>query len=220
MILFLCRYIGIDINPAAQQFGAPWAEIVIGDAGDPAFWSHFTANYERPDIFLDDGGHTMVQQIASFNGALSWVAPGGIFATEDLHTSYWEAYGGRAPAGPSSPADSPSWTFMDHIKSWLDWIHVFRWARNFQDPEYSGENPDAVFSFFEQVESIHIHESIVFLRKYGKDAGAKLVDIHGGSYTVPYQDDMRSWEPYDWCSLGHPFDFCSADSTETCSNAH
>jgi hypothetical protein len=49
------------------------------------------------DVILDDGGHTMVQQITSFCILFPHIKNGGIYIIEDLHTSYWSSYGGGGP---------------------------------------------------------------------------------------------------------------------------
>jgi NDP-sugar pyrophosphorylase family protein len=46
------------------------------------------------DVIVDDGGHTMRQQITSFTYLLPKVRSGGIYVIEDLLTSYIESYGG------------------------------------------------------------------------------------------------------------------------------
>ena len=60
------RYIGIDINPECKRFRSEWAEIVIGDAEDPAFWKKFVKKYGSADILLDDGGHQQSQMLGTF----------------------------------------------------------------------------------------------------------------------------------------------------------
>lgn len=49
-----------------------------------------TVNTEQGyfDIIVDDGGHTMKQQITSFIHLLPKVRSGGVYVIEDLHTSY------------------------------------------------------------------------------------------------------------------------------------
>lgn len=42
------------------------------------------------DLIIDDGGHTMKQQITSFEVLFPHVKSAGIHIIEDLHTSYWE----------------------------------------------------------------------------------------------------------------------------------
>ena len=41
------------------------------------------------DLIIDDGGHTMKQQITSFVTLFPYLKSGGIYIIEDLHTSYW-----------------------------------------------------------------------------------------------------------------------------------
>ncbi|PMD60376.1 uncharacterized protein K444DRAFT_629346 [Hyaloscypha bicolor E] len=45
------------------------------------------------DIIIDDGGHTMEQQITSLDKLFPVVKPGGMYFCEDLQTSYFESYG-------------------------------------------------------------------------------------------------------------------------------
>ncbi|CAM9572213.1 unnamed protein product [Chrysoparadoxa australica] len=123
------KYVGIDINPTTQRFATPWAEIVIGDTGSSQFWEDFkvTSTHERPDIFLDDGGHTMGQQKMAFNELLDWVKPGGIVSLEDLHTSYWPSrYGGHGNPALQHPPDDPHETFVEFTKRTIDWLHYYR----------------------------------------------------------------------------------------------
>lgn len=46
------------------------------------------------DVIIDDGGHTMNQQITSFSYLFPHVKSGGMYIIEDLHTSYWPYFGG------------------------------------------------------------------------------------------------------------------------------
>ena len=46
------------------------------------------------DVIVDDGGHTMSQQITSFTYLLPKVRSGGVYVIEDLLTSYMLQYGG------------------------------------------------------------------------------------------------------------------------------
>lgn len=42
------------------------------------------------DVIIDDGGHTMIQQIVSFKTLFPYLKRGGLYIIEDLHTSYWK----------------------------------------------------------------------------------------------------------------------------------
>jgi len=50
------------------------------------------------DLIIDDGGHTMDQQITSLKHLWKAVKPGGYYILEDLQTSYLEAYHGDPSA--------------------------------------------------------------------------------------------------------------------------
>ena len=85
---------GIDIDPACRE-SVPGVTIFIGDQEDEVFLQHFVHQTEGNfDVIIDDGGHTMAQQICSFLTLFSHVKPGGMYVIEDLHTSYDERYGG------------------------------------------------------------------------------------------------------------------------------
>ena len=45
-------------------------------------------------ILIDDGGHTMEQQIVTFEELYDHINDGGIYLCEDVHTSYLEKFGG------------------------------------------------------------------------------------------------------------------------------
>jgi hypothetical protein len=47
------------------------------------------------DVVIDDGGHTMAQQVTAFEELFPHVVTGGAYVIEDLGTAYWEEYGGR-----------------------------------------------------------------------------------------------------------------------------
>ena len=47
------------------------------------------------DIIVDDGGHTMKQQIVSLKTLLPSVRSGGLYIIEDLLTSYRTEFGGK-----------------------------------------------------------------------------------------------------------------------------
>jgi hypothetical protein len=75
---------------------------VTGDQADGAFLDRFIAEHGSDfDIIIDDGGHTMNQQMTSLNHLWKAVKPGGIYFCEDLQTSYMKQYGGdeNSPAG-------------------------------------------------------------------------------------------------------------------------
>jgi hypothetical protein len=115
------------------------------------------------DVLIDDGGHTMTQQITTFEELFPRVAPDGVYLCEDLHTSYWQAFGG----GYRSPN-----TFIEYSKNFIDYIHAWhaqerakprrkRWYRRQQSlpPRLS------VSDFTRSVHSLHYYDSVLVIEK-------------------------------------------------------
>lgn len=97
------RIFGIDIDPRCAAVAAPGSEILIGDQSDPAFLASVRERVGTVDVLIEDGGHTMDQQLTTFREMWPAIGDGGVFLIEDLHTSYWPTYGGGyATREPSS----------------------------------------------------------------------------------------------------------------------
>lgn len=107
--------VGVDIETACKEFAEKQITIEIGDQADPAFWASFKQKYPPFDIILDDGGHTMRQQITTLNCLFDHVSDGGIFVIEDLCTSYWLGYGGGL--GRKSSLIEYSKTLVDKLNA-------------------------------------------------------------------------------------------------------
>jgi len=105
------RLVGVDVNPECSQFADSKTEIIIGDQGDRAFLGRLREQLGAVDVVIDDGGHFMEQQIISFEELFPAVKDGGVYLCEDLHTSYWPAYGG----GTRRPG-----TFIEFSKELID----------------------------------------------------------------------------------------------------
>jgi hypothetical protein len=74
-------------------------KIYTGSQSDVDFLNKFiNSSGGGFDIIIDDGGHTMEQQITSLDTLFPIVKPGGIYFCEDLQTSYLEGYGATAGA--------------------------------------------------------------------------------------------------------------------------
>ena len=88
------RIIGVDIDPRCKELEEDNIEIHIGSQSDRKFLRDLKTKIPKVDILLDDGGHTMRQQIVTFEELFDHVKPEGLFLCEDLHTSYFLEYGG------------------------------------------------------------------------------------------------------------------------------
>lgn len=75
---------------------------------------------EKFDVIIDDGGHLMQQQIVSFLTLFPALKSGGIYVIEDLHTSYWQQFGGGGTF--DHPSASPRST-IEFLKKLIDDIN-------------------------------------------------------------------------------------------------
>lgn len=80
---------GVDIDSRALNFQEEQIKILIGDQSDKDFLNSL-GSY---DIIIDDGGHTMKQQITTFKNLFPKLANDGIYVIEDLETSYFPKFG-------------------------------------------------------------------------------------------------------------------------------
>ena len=95
--------IGIDIDPGCKKFEEAQVEVMIGSQEDRAFLRDVKRRLPQVDIVIDDGGHTMNQQITTFEELYPCVDVNGIYLTEDVHTSYYKDYGVEFPKAGDIP---------------------------------------------------------------------------------------------------------------------
>lgn len=107
---------GIDIDPKCKELEEENIQIFIGSQSDRAFLQQVKAQIPDIDILIDDGGHTMQQQIVSFEELYAKVKPNGIYLCEDTMTSYWLEYGGGFRRRG---------TFIEYSKRFVDSIHAW-----------------------------------------------------------------------------------------------
>jgi hypothetical protein len=144
--------IDIDAGCADLKYDDPRIRVVIGDQGDPAFWDGFLPSIDKVDVFIDDGGHFMNQQILTFEKVFPKIPVGGIFICEDCHTSYMGYNGGGL------------WkqnTFIEYAKTYIDVLH-WNWK------EQTHPELERRFNLAKDLTSVHIYDSVVVFEKFGK----------------------------------------------------
>jgi hypothetical protein len=143
---------GIDIDPRCKQLEEtiPNVKIFIGDQADAAFLEAFKNQTPTLDILVDDGGHKMSEQIATFNHLYGHVNEnGGIYICEDLHTSYWpDFHGGCRKSG----------TFVEYMKLHIDQLNA----------DHSREGDFVTTPFTRTADSMHFYTSMVVIEKRPK----------------------------------------------------
>lgn len=149
-----CRIYGLDINCECLKvpftLKATNITVVIGDQGSREFWREFLKKTPKFDIVIDDGGHTMNQQIVTHEEVYDHISDNGVYLCEALHTSYMTDYGG----GLNKPT-----TFIEYSKSFIDMIHFFYIKEDLQEKKQLYEK------FRRTTDSIHYYDSVIVLEK-------------------------------------------------------
>jgi hypothetical protein len=171
------RIVGVDIHPECARFADDRIDVLIGDQGDPGFLRALAERYPDISILLDDGGHRMEQQLATFDELYPCLRPDAVYVCEDTHSSYAPQFGG----GIGKPG-----TFIDAMKSLVDRLHAWN------SPDPSRLAPD---DFTRSTDSLHFYDSVVVIEKRPREAprqvvyGNRAVLRYGGpSIAVPIRD--------------------------------
>lgn len=140
------KIIGVDINPACQVFSGDGIEVVIGSQEDRNFLASLREQFPQFDVVIDDGGHTMRQQIITFEELYCHVKPDGVFLAEDLSTSYWPEYGGGYKNKES---------FIEYTKPLIDRLNAWHSKDEALTPD----------EFTRSTTSLHYYDSILVIEK-------------------------------------------------------
>lgn len=156
---------GVDINPRCKELEETNVEIFIGEQEDKQFLAELKSKIPKLDILIDDGGHTMMQQIITFEEMYSHVKEDGIYLCEDTHTSYMYSYHGGYKKTNS---------FIEYSKNFIDYIHAWH-----------SENTSRlnISDFTKSAYGIHFYTGIIIIEK---KALIKPVDVQRGNITVGY----------------------------------
>ena len=138
---------GVDINKRCQELEEEKIKIIIGNQENRNFLKQIKNLCPRIDILIDDGGHTMLQQINTFEELFSHISENGVYICEDLHTSYWANYGG----GYRNP-----YNFIEYSKNLIDKLNAWhsKDAESFQ-----------VTDFTRCAYSMHYYDSVLVIEK-------------------------------------------------------
>ena len=111
------------------------------------------------DVIIDDGGHTMNQQIISFINLFPQIKQGGMYIIEDLHTSYWAYYGGSIGLRRAR-------TTIEFLKSLIDDLNFvgYRTGRA-SHLDISSSIANELNIYRESIESIHFYDSLAIIIK-------------------------------------------------------
>jgi cephalosporin hydroxylase len=167
--------VGIDVDPACKQFQEAGMRVLIGDQGNRAFLASVREQVPRIDILIDDGGHRMEQQIATFEELYPHIHADGIYTCEDVHTSFWPEFGGGYRNKD---------TYLEHMKAFID--HLSSW--------HSDDPALPVDEFARTTYASHFYDSIVVVEKRKIEPPRQFL-THGEQWTPGTDENDPRFRP-------------------------
>jgi hypothetical protein len=104
-----------------------------------------------PTIIIDDGSHRAGDAITSFLHLFPLMPAGSVYVIEDLHTSYWEDYGGGVPA----PASTATGMILSLVESVQADDRIFGWRPDLPRPAVQPHG----------IASMDVRPGVVFITK-------------------------------------------------------
>lgn len=161
------KIIGIDIHDKSS-LAEPRITIVRGDQSDVSFLDELGATFGPFDVIIDDGSHVSSHVIASFRRLFRHLADDGIYAIEDLQTSYWEStYGGSS--GPDRDGTSVSM-----LKSLVDGL-------NHAEYDIADYGPS---EFDTHIRALTFYHNLAFIQKGDNTEPSNFLPPHPRPATV------------------------------------
>ena len=139
------QIVGIDIEPACKAYEETQIAVRIGNQNDTSFLEGIIEEFGVPDIVLDDGSHRMSDLLASFNALYPRQYKNAIYCVEDLHTAYWEEYGGGLKRDG---------TFIEVCKALIDQLNADHTRGELEPNRFSQETL-----------AMHFYDSVVVFEK-------------------------------------------------------
>lgn len=171
------KIFGIDINPHCKEFEDEQVTIFVGDQEDRIFLKSLIGKIPKIDILIDDGGHTMKQQISTYEELFPYIDENGVYLCEDLHTSYWPEWGGGY---------KKRGTFIEYSKNFIDSINAWHSVQ---------KSKLGVTDFTESVHSLHYYDSLLVVEKRPIE---KPFHLKTGTSTIPdLNPAMSLWRRID-----------------------
>jgi hypothetical protein len=139
------RIVGIDLEDKTR-FREDRIDIRVCDQADAAALTGLCDEYGGFDIIIDDGSHLNEHVIKSFQVLFPRLRANGIYAVEDVQTSYWPTWGG----GSGNPKSS-----MAFFKSLVDGL-------NHQEFPMGNHTPT---DFDQEIVEIVFFHNLILIRK-------------------------------------------------------
>jgi demethylmacrocin O-methyltransferase len=146
------QIVGIDIHDK-HLHDSRRIKTLQGSQDDPAFLEKVHREWGPFDIIVDDGSHQSPHMIRSFEVLFPLLNQGGIYAIEDVQTSYWENF---AETGQ---------TAMQFLLGLVNGV-------NFE--EYKDDNYQPTY-YDRHIVGMHFYHNLVFIEKGLNNEGSNIL---------------------------------------------
>jgi hypothetical protein len=141
-------------------------KVYQGDQSDPELLTKIHEESGPFDIIIDDGSHRVAHVLPSFEALFPLLKDDGIYAIEDLQTSYWPEWGGSEDLNSTE-------TSMALVKRLADGLNY----EEFVDADYEPTYTDT------HVVGVHCYHNLAFIRKGDNREGTRRRQILKHRYT-------------------------------------
>lgn len=149
------RVFGLDLyDKSALQEDR--IRIFQGSQDDPAVIERLVAETGPLDVVIDDGSHQNAHVLRSFDLLFPHLREGGIYAAEDLQTSYWPKFGGSL----DPDARDTSMAAFKRLADGLNHAERIRYQPTFLD---------------RNVRAVHFYHNLVFVERGPNDEGSNIL---------------------------------------------
>ena len=163
--------VGLDIDPNVLQYNGNDdklnVQLYVGDQCDINLLTDLNTKHGPFDIIIVDGGHTMDQQLITFNTMWPLLNNGGLYIVEDTHTSYWPSFGGGYKREN---------TFLEFVKSMIDSIHAYHHKMHQRSADMKNNQP--VNYIDHSIYGLHVYDSIIVIQKYDRGILTPIPEVN------------------------------------------
>jgi hypothetical protein len=146
--------VGMDVHDKSA-LAEPRIDIVRADQSDADSLADVNRRFGPFDVIVDDGSHVSAHVRTTFETLFPLLAADGVYAIEDLQTSYWPEYGGAVDLGDGT-------TSMALVKSLVDGLN-YEEHLSTVEPSYTDTH----------VVAVHCYHNLVVVQK-GRNAEGTL----------------------------------------------
>ena len=139
-----------------------------GDQTDEALLREIVDSATDLKVIIDDGSHRPEHVLATFHVLFPLLPPGGIYAIEDIQTSYWPEFGGSEDRHARD-------TTMALVKDMVDGLNFEEFVDESYVPSYTDLN----------VVAVHAYHNLVFLEKGDNREGTNRRKVLRKRYAKP-----------------------------------